>query len=636
MNKALSIFIGVLISSSAFAQRDPNLGIIPAPVSVTKNAGTFLLDKTVVLVHQDADDAKMGDLLNAFIVNKAGFALRESKTAGTNQKTIVLTSVGADKLPAEGYTIKVTPNQIVLTGKGAGLFYAVESAMQMIPEKTGDKIAIPAVLINDYPRFKYRGTMLDVGRHFFPISFIKKYIDQLAYYKINTFHWHLTEDQGWRLEIKKYPKLTTIGSSRNGTIIAHHPGEGNDQTPVKGFYTQEEAKEIVRYAAEKYITVIPEIELPGHASAAIASYPELSCFPDRDTFVANNTPWAGSRKGKQVQQTWGVFDDIFVPSENTFTFLQDVLDEVVAIFPSKYIHIGGDEAPKTYWKESPFCQNLMKEKGLKDEHELQSYFIHRIEKYLNGKGRSIIGWDEILEGGLAPNATVMSWRGEAGGIAAAKENHDVIMTPGSMGLYIDHKQSNSPDEPVTIGGLAPYQKIYAYDPVPKELTAEQGKHVIGVQANLWTEYVKTTAKVENHAFPRLLALSEIAWTPVAKKDLKNFQEDRLPVHLARLDKKGLNFWVPTPIGQSEKPLTGGDFTLELKVPVVGGKIYYSLDGSRPSENAFLYTAPIKVTVPQGEKRVLRTIVVAPSGRRSVITETILNNGAPEVKAEAKK
>lgn len=636
MNKALSVFIGVLISSSVFAQRDPNLGIIPAPVSITRASGNFELDKTTVLVNQSIDGVKMTDLLNAFIVTKAGFALRETKITQPNQKAIILTSVGADQLPAEGYTIKVTPKQIVLTGKGAGLFYAVQSAMQMMPDKVADKITIPAVNINDYPRFAYRGTMLDVSRHFFPISFIKKYIDQLAYYKINTFHWHLTDDQGWRLEIKKYPKLTEIGSSRNGTIIGNYPGNGNYLAPVKGFYTQDEAKEIVKYAAAKYITVIPEIELPGHASAAIASYPELSCFPDRDTFISDKTPWAGSRKGKQVQQTWGVFDDIFVPSANTFTMLNNILDEVIAIFPSKYIHIGGDEAPKTYWKESPFCQALMKEKGLKDEHELQSYFIQTIEKHVNAKGRSIIGWDEILEGGLAPNATVMSWRGEDGGIAAAQQNHDVIMTPGSMGLYIDHKQSNSPDEPVTIGGFAPYQKIYAYDPIPKVLNADQRKYIKGVQANMWTEYIKTPEKAENHAYPRILALAEIAWSPVERKDLKNFSEERLPVHLARLDKMNVNYWVPTPIGLSDKNLTGGDFTIDLKVPVKGAKIYYSIDLSRPSENAFLYTGPVKITVPKGEKRVLKTIVIAPSGRRSVTTETVLNNGAPEVSVEAKK
>ncbi|TDG35700.1 beta-N-acetylhexosaminidase [Pedobacter changchengzhani] len=626
MKKILMVASIILLCSKSFAQNDPNLGIIPVPVSITKGNGNFTLDKTVVMVSEGAEGAKMADLLNAFIVTKGGFALREVKNPLLKQKSIVLTSLGAEKLPNEGYTINITPTQITLIGKGAGLFYAVQTVMQMLPDKTNDKIIVPTVIINDYPRFSYRGSMLDVGRHFFPVAFIKQFIDRLAFYKINNFHWHLTEDQGWRIEIKKYPKLTSVGSARNGTIIGHHPGIGNTSTAYKGFYTQEEAKEIVKYATDRYINVIPEIEMPGHSSAAIAAYPELSCFPDSSTYIDPKTPWWGSRKGKQVQQTWGVFDDVYTPTENTFIFLQNVLDEVMAIFPSKYIHIGGDESPKKYWKESRFCQALMKEKGFKDEHELQSYFIQRMEKYLNSKGRMIIGWDEILEGGLAPNATVMSWRGESGGIAAAQQNHNVIMTPGSMGLYIDHNQSNSNDEPVLIGGLAPYTKSYMYDPVPKVLTADQQKYILGVQANLWTEYITSPAKAEYQAYPRLLALSEIAWSPVARKDLQNFAEQRLPKHLARMDKEGVNFWVPTPIGQSDETLTGESFTFAFKVPVEGGEIYYSLDESRPSENATLYTSAFKIVVPKGEKRTLKTIVIAPSGRRSVMKETILNNG----------
>ncbi|MET4081849.1 hexosaminidase [Pedobacter sp. UYP30] len=626
------LFICMLAATAGFAQSDPNYGIVPAPVSVQKNAGNFVLDKTTAIFHEDnPESARIEDLLNAFIVQRGGFALRQLKKQTGNPKMIVLTSFGADKLPKEGYTIKITPNKITLTGKGAGLFYAVQSFMQMMPEKVNGKIMLPAVTINDFPRFSYRGTMLDVCRNFVPISFIKKYIDLLAEYKINTFHWHLTDDQGWRLQINKYPKLTTVGGFRAGTIIGHYPGKGNDLIPTGGFYTQNEAREIVKYAADRFITVIPEIEMPGHASAAIAAYPELSCFPDRDTFIDTKTPWAGTRKGKLVQQTFGVFDDVFVPSDNTFKFLENVLDEVMTIFPSKYIHIGGDEAPKTYWKESAFCQNLIKEKGLKDEHGLQSYFIQRIEEYLNGKGRKIIGWDEILEGGLAPNATVMSWRGEDGGIAAAQQNHDVIMTPGSMGLYIDHSQSNSPDEPVTIGGFSPYSKIYAYDPVPEVLTPAQKKHVIGVQANLWTEYIRTTGKIEYHAFPRLLALAEIAWTPLNRKNLDNFTNERLPKQLAKLDREKIDFWVPTPIGQDADTLKGEQFNIDFKVPISGGRIYYTIDQSRPSEISFLYTKPFEITVPQGEKRYLTTIVIAPSGRRSVTKLTVLNNGAPDDK-----
>ncbi|PST82482.1 beta-N-acetylhexosaminidase [Pedobacter yulinensis] len=633
MKKFSFLLAFALLYVAAFGQSDPNMGIIPVPVSVKKGSGQFILDKTTVIAAASAEDAKMVDLLNAYIVNHAGFALREVKSVPGSQKAIILTSQGANELPAEGYQIQITPNKITLRGKGAGLFYAVQSMMQLLPEKSGNVVNIPVAEINDYPRFAYRGTMLDVSRHFQPVSFIKKYIDLLAQYKINTFHWHLTDDQGWRLQIKKYPKLTSVGGMRAGTIIGRYPGTGNDLTPHSGYYTQEEAKEVVRYAAARFVTVVPEIEMPGHASAAIAAYPELSCFPDRDTPIGAKTAWAGTRKGKLVQQTFGVFDDVFVPSENTFSFLQDVLDEVVAIFPSKYIHIGGDECPKTYWKESEFCQQLIKEKGLKDEHGLQSYFIQRIEKYLNGKGRSIIGWDEILEGGLAPNATVMSWRGEAGGIEAAKQNHDVIMTPGSQGLYIDHKQSNSPDEPVNIGGFAPYTKAYSYDPVPKELNDSQKKYVKGVQANLWTEYIEPGAKVEYHAFPRLLALSEIAWSPVARKDLKNFSEERLPVHLARLDRKGITYWVPAPVGLTEGVMAGENFSIELKAPVKGSKIFYTIDGFRPSETSTPYTGAIKVTVPKGEKRMLKTIVIASNGRRSVVTETVLNNGAPDVKAK---
>lgn len=631
MKKLLSIILLAFLYVNTFAQSDVNMGIIPVPVSVKKNSGNFKLDKTVVLISNDVKNAKSADLLNAFIVSRGGFSLREAKTALANVRSIVLTSKGADQLPAEGYTIEVNNKTITVTGKDAGLFYGVQSLIQMMPEKKNNEILIAAAEIKDYPRFKYRGMHLDVSRHMYPVAFIKKYIDLMSTYKLNNFHWHLTDDQGWRIEIKKYPKLTTTGASRNGTIIGHHPGVNTDGKTYKGFYTQDEAKEVVAYAASKFINVVPEIEMPGHASAAIAAYPELSCFPDRDTFVDTNTPWSGSRKGKQVQQTWGVFDDVFVPSENTFKFLQDVLDEVIPIFPSKYIHIGGDESPKEYWKESAFCQKLMKDLGLKDEHELQSYFIQRMEKYVNSKGRSIIGWDEILEGGLAPNATVMSWRGTEGGIAAAKQNHDVIMTPGGpVGLYFDHAQSDSKDEPTNIGGHAPYALVYNYEPVPAVLTADQQKYIIGVQANLWAEYLPTSKKVEYFVLPRMIALSETAWSQPVRKDYKNFSEERLPIHLSHLDKTDTNYWVPTPFGQEQKVMNGEDFSITLKEPIPGSKIYYTFDLTRPSELATLYSGPIKITVPKSKKQILKTIVITPSGKQSVVKETILNNGAADV------
>jgi hexosaminidase len=353
-------------------------------------------------------------------------------------------------------------------------------------------------------------------------------------HKLNTFQWHLTEDQGWRIEIKKYPKLTSMGSHRNGTIVGRFPGKSNDGIQEGGFYTQEEVKELVKYASDRFVTIIPEIEMPGHASAAIAAYPQLSCFPDSSTKHSSKTPWSGSVNGKQVQQTWGVFEDVFAPTEYTFNFIQDVLDEVLQLFPSKFIHIGGDECPKTAWKKSAFCQQLIKDKNLKDEHGLQSYFIQRIEKYLNGKGRQIIGWDEILEGGLAPNAAVMSWRGEKGGIEAAKQKHKVIMTPTTY-VYFDYSQTKHEDS-VTIGGYLTLKMVYDYEPIPSQLSKEDEKYVIGAQANLWTEYIANPSKLEYMLFPRLTALSEVLWSSKANKNWGDFQK-KLTTQFNRYD-----FW----------------------------------------------------------------------------------------------
>src|SRR6195952_907320 len=395
--------------------------------------------------------------------------------AGTGVSVVnalVLTSAGLDSLPAEGYRLTVTPQKITIAGKGAGLFYGIQTLIQLIPADDAATIKLPCVQIEDYPRFGYRGMHLDVCRHFFGVEFVKKYIDLMAAYKLNNFHWHLTDDQGWRIEIKKYPKLTQVGSQRAQTVIGNYHDrtpQQFDNTPYGGYYTQDQIREVVKYAADRYINIVPEIEMPGHSEAALTAYPELSCDP--------SYPY-------KVAETWGVFHDTYCPSDKTFSFLQDVLTEVMDFFPSKYIHIGGDEVPKEAWKNSAFCQKLIKKLHLKNEEELQSYFIQRMEKFVNSKGRSIIGWDEILEGGLSPNAPVMSWRGEAGGIAAAQQNHNVIMTPGSGGLYIDHGQGPV-NEPLSIGGNEPLTKIYSYNPIPAVLTPDQQKYIVGVQANLW-------------------------------------------------------------------------------------------------------------------------------------------------------
>ena len=520
-----SFFFSLLLCSTlSFAQE---VNIIPQPVKVVKNVGNFVITSQTSLVVTNKEDNATAAFLNGYLSNYYGFVLPIVKKA--NKNYIKLSSQkNFEGLKSEGYTFKSDKNGVEITGNAAiGTFYGMQTLIQLLPVKKSKSLAIAAVDVQDEPRFVYRGAMLDVGRHYFPVAFVKKYIDYLALHKMNYFHWHLTEDQGWRIEIKKYPKLTEIGSKRNGSIIGSYPGKGSDNTPEGGFYTQEEVKDIVKYASDRFITVIPEIEMPGHGSAAIAAYPELSCFPNEKTQLPDNMISAKSKEEmangrvKIVQETWGVHSDVYVPSEYTFKFLQDVIDEVVVLFPSKYIHIGGDEAPKDAWKRSEFCQQLIKEKGLKDEHGLQSYFIQRIEKYINGKGRTLIGWDEILEGGLAPNAVVMSWRGEEGGIAAAKENHQVIMTPGSH-VYLDHSQTKNEKE-VTIGGYLPIETVYSYEPVPKELNEEQAKYVLGAQGNVWTEYMANPAKVEYMIFPRLSALSEVLWSSKENKNWSAFQ-----------------------------------------------------------------------------------------------------------------
>ena len=522
--------------------------IIPKPVSLEMHSGNFnLTSKTMIIanssVHHDAE------MLNFYLKKLYGFSLPIKNISSNShlKNTITLDLLKPGDRKKDEYHLQVKDNEINIGGvSDEAVFYGIQTLLQLLPpdKPTGGIInfEIPQLAIKDYPRFQYRGMHLDVGRHFFDVNFIKKYIDLLAYQKYNTFHWHLTEDQGWRIQIKKYPRLTSVGAFRNGTIIGHYPGTGNDDKREGGFYTQEQIKEVVKYAKDRYITIIPEIEMPGHASAAIAAYPQLSCFPNQSTEISPKTPWSGSREGKQVQQTWGVFPDVFCPSEYTFKFLENVLDEVMALFPSKYIHIGGDECPKTYWKKSAFCQKLIKDKNLKDENGLQSYFIQRIEKYVNSKGRSIIGWDEILEGGLAPNATVMSWRGEEGGIAAAKDHHNVIMTPGQY-CYFDHAQTKNSDS-LTIGGFLPLDTVYDYEPIPKELDKSEAHYILGAQGNVWTEYMSNPQKVEYMVLPRMSALSEVVWSP---KDSKNWNEfsSELPEMYKRYELWGTNYYKET-------------------------------------------------------------------------------------------
>ncbi len=513
--------------------------IIPLPVNMNTAKGRFLVDDNTHIVTEDTL-SKEAAFLDEMLSTASGFKIETTTSTEKNDHVIVL-KLDSEIQEEEGYRLKVSYDQIEISGKTPqGVFYGIQSLRLLMPPSAEveqvESLTIPAVEIEDAPQFSYRGMHLDVGRHIFPVEFIKKYVDLLALHKMNRFHWHLTEDQGWRIEIKKYPKLTEIGSVRKGTMVEKNWDE-NDGKEYGGFYTQEEVKEIVAYAAARHITIIPEIEMPGHATAALAAYPELG----------NGTgPY-------EVETKWGVFPTIFAPKEETFEFLEDVLTEVMELFPSEYIHIGGDEAPKKEWEESAQAQAVIKREGLKDEHELQSYFIQRIEKFLNENGRQIIGWDEILEGGLAPNATVMSWRGSKGGIEAAKQGHDVVMTPNDH-LYFDYYQSKNEDEPLGIGGFVPVEKVYSFNPVPEELSEEEAKHILGAQANLWTEYIKTTDHVEYMVLPRLTALSEVNWTPSAKKDWEGFLS-RLEVMKERYEALDYNY--ATHVFEEEQNLTEG-------------------------------------------------------------------------------
>jgi hexosaminidase len=610
----LTVFIFSGVSKAQNA--DPNMGIIPAPVSVQKQAGTFVLSQETI-IQADTVTNKAVRFLADYLQQKYSFTNKlQANTSAAASNAIILTSAGTEGLPAEGYRLTIAPNQVTIAGRGAGLFYGIQTLIQLFPLERSGTAKLPCARIEDYPRFGYRGMHLDVCRHFFSVEFVKRYLDLMAAYKLNTFHWHLTDDQGWRIEIKKYPRLIQVGSQRAETLIGNYHDrmpQQFDNTPYGGYYTQDQIREVIQYAASKYITIIPEIEMPGHAMAALAAYPELSCDPKQEY---------------KVSGTWGVFNNIFCPTEKTFTFLQDVLSEVIELFPSKYIHIGGDEAPKVVWKSSPEAQAVIKRLKLKDEHGLQSYFIQRMEKFVNSKGRSIIGWDEILEGGLAPNATVMSWRGEAGGIAAARQGHNVIMTPSSSALYFDHSQARSDLEPLGIGGFAPLSKVYAYNPTPAALTPAQNKYILGVQANLWTEYIATEKKVEYLLLPRLLALSEVAWTPLANKNYTDFSETRVPRHLAWFDKNGFNYRVPVAIGAKDTSYTATQLNVNLKTPVDGSTIYYTIDGYTPSETDLVYTKPFTLNIPLDNYRELKTIVITPTGKRSLVTSTMVYNRAP--------
>ena len=597
---AASLLLVGGLPSMLGAQASPAVSVIPYPASASVDSSVrFSFGATPVVALSspaDAEQRALGALAADILRQELGANPRVANTAApaTPSAAVSLTLAPRDTSGGtESYRLDITARGVAITApRPAGLFYGLQTLRALLEAERARLTAagtslgsasLRGVRIADNPRFSYRGLHLDVGRHFMPVSFVKRYIDLMTRYKYNTFHWHLTEDQGWRIEIKKYPRLTEVGGCRKETQLGRmrNPYVG-DSIRYCGWYTQDEIRDVVAYAKTKYITVIPEIEMPGHAKAALAAYPELGCGPG---------PY-------EVWTTWGVDPNIFCPKEETFTFLENVLTEVMALFPSTYIHIGGDEAPKTVWQQSPIAQAVIKRENLKDEHELQSYFIRRIEKFLNAHGRQLIGWDEILEGGLAPKATVMSWRGINGGIAAARQNHDVVMTPTSH-TYLDYIQGDRRFEPTWTGSYLPIERVYELEPtVPDSLTPEQAKHIIGTQGQLWTEYMYNTGNVEYMAYPRALALAEVAWSPKSARDFESFRRRLLP-RLLGLDRLGVNYRFPSADNGLERNrvVTGDSVVVELRSALPEAEIRYTLDGSHPSVTSPLYTAPLRIAVP---------------------------------------
>lgn len=563
------------------------VAIIPKPIQLIQEPGAFKWNaNTKIIVPADVENL---DPVVTFLVQLIAPATGFKPVVAFEPvaENAVVFQINDTISSPEGYILEVSPQKITISSRQPeGAFYALQTLRQLLPpsiesrEKVeNERWLVPSVKIYDAPRYSYRGLHLDVSRHFFPVETILKYVDLIALQKINHLHWHLTDDQGWRIEIKKYPKLQEIAAYRDETLVGHYNDQPHqfDGQKYGGYYTQDEIREIVAYAESRFITIVPEIEMPGHASAALAAYPELGC---------GFGPYKTATK-------WGVFEDVFCPNDVTFQFLEDVMTEVLELFPnSPYIHVGGDECPKTQWQKSAFCQNLIKKEGLKDEHGLQSYFIQRIEKFINSKGRNIIGWDEILEGGLAPNATVMSWRGTEGGIEAAKQGHDVIMTPTSH-CYLDYYQSRSEDEPLAIGGFLPLEKVYNYEPTPAELNETEAKHILGVQGNVWTEYIPSEEKLDYMVFPRATALAETGWIAQKHKNYDDFTQ-RLGNLMKRWDVLNVNyanhvFEVAPKITSAPE---GVEVSFSSKYP--DAEIHFTQDNQPPTTQNALFKDPLTI------------------------------------------
>lgn len=577
------IFFFILLPFLTPAQ-PASVHIIPIPAQLQAKEGEFILDghASLQLASSSKELRQAAAFFSAAIEKLTGLKLPVN---AASEKKIQFILGYDPELGDEGYWLEVMPAKIIIRANTrTGIIYGIQSLLQTLPAiRTNAEPRIPCMEVKDYPRFKYRGMHLDVSRHFFGPELIKEYIDLMASYKLNTFHWHLVDDQGWRIEIKKYPLLTKTGAWRVdytdivwGSRPQAKPGQ---KAAYGGYYTQDQIKEIIQYAAERNITIIPEIEMPGHVASAIASYPGLSC-----------------KQQAQLPLTGGNYNNMSsnycAGNDSVFTFLEDVLSEVIQLFPSKYIHVGGDEVDKSPWKKCTKCQLRMANEGLKNEEELQSYFIRRIEKFLNSKGRKMIGWDEILEGGLAPDATVMSWRGEKGGIEAARMKHNVVMTPGQP-CYFDHYQAGPEGEPLAIGGFNTLQRVYEYEPIPAELSEADQKYVLGAQANLWTEFITTPEHAEYMLLPRMPALAEVLWSPKQTRNWAGFYE-RLQSHFRAFEQKGLHYCSGNFTVNIKSVADNGKIKVLLSNEIMQSEIRYTTDGSTPTEHSIRYTDPVIV------------------------------------------
>jgi len=604
MNKIL-IFLTFLLfqtapaSSGTESTKTNNINIVPKPAWIKITTGTFTItDETPILISSLDNDIQKVALFFSDQLKFSGGPILKIRTLTKEDKNnpgiVLVYTKDRSRIPIEGYILKVMKHRIIIEGSsGSGLFYGIQSLLQLLPPEilqfsrpaAGKKFEIPCLEIKDHPRYSYRGMHLDVSRHFFPKEFIKQYIDLIAMYKMNTFHWHLTDDNGWRIEIKKYPRLTEAGAWRvdreNMEWKERLPQQPGEKATYGGFYTQDDIREIVNYASQRFINVIPEIEMPAHSVEVLTAYPQLSCTGGPFT-VPPGSYWPNA--------------DIYCAgNDSVFIFLQDVLTEVMDLFPSKYIHIGGDEADKSNWKKCPKCQDRIAKEGLKDEKELQSYFIRRMEKFIVSKGRKLIGWDEILEGGLAPEATVMSWRGVEGGIDAARQGHDVIMTPNSY-CYFDYYQADPQFEPKAIGGFLTLKKVYSFEPAPEELTAEQQKLILGAQGNVWTEFIPSIAQVEYMAIPRMIALAEVVWSPKKERNWDDFRL-RMKIQFKRLDAMHVNYCkgsykvnVTTFFDSNNNKLKVILSSEQPDIPIL-----FTLDGNNPKPNSSVYSGSFEIS-----------------------------------------